>query len=102
MGRMIRMTDVLRLVRPTHALLGAVGLTVACALAAPALAQNDKMTPIAISAQPNAIDLGTGPLPEATVPDPGTANTAAFLRATSRSPRSRPSCRIRPRRPARR
>ena len=38
----------------------------ACALAAPLHAQNDKMTPIATPAQPNAIVLGTGPLPGAT------------------------------------
>lgn len=39
------------------------------ALSAPAHAQvqNDKMTPIAIPAQPGAIELGTGPLPGATV-----------------------------------
>ena len=37
-----------------------------CALAAPAMAQNDKMTPIAIPAPPNAIVLNTGPLPGAT------------------------------------
>jgi acetyl esterase/lipase len=42
-------------------------ITLACALAAPALAQADKMAPIAIPAQPTAIDLGTGPLPGATV-----------------------------------
>jgi len=30
---------------------------------APAMAQNDKMTPIATPAQPDAIELGTGPLP---------------------------------------
>ena len=42
--------------------------TLACAFAAPgAKAQNDKMTPIAIPAQPNAIVLNTGPLPGATV-----------------------------------
>jgi acetyl esterase/lipase len=34
-------------------------------LANPAQAQNDRMTPIAIPAQPNAIELGTGPLPGA-------------------------------------
>jgi hypothetical protein len=34
-------------------------------LAAPALAQNDKMTPIAAPAQPTAIRLGTGTLPDA-------------------------------------
>jgi acetyl esterase/lipase len=39
---------------------------VACAVATPALAQNDKMTPIAAPAQPDAIVLGTGPLPGAT------------------------------------
>jgi acetyl esterase/lipase len=39
----------------------------ACAGAAPVLAQaNDKMTPIAIPDQPRAIDIGTGPLPDAT------------------------------------
>ena len=37
----------------------------ACALAAPALAQNDRMVPIPIPAQPNAIALGTGTLPGA-------------------------------------
>ena len=38
-----------------------------CTSATPALAQNDQMTPIAAPAQPNAIKLGTGPLPGATV-----------------------------------
>jgi acetyl esterase/lipase len=37
----------------------------ACALAAPVHAQNDRMTPIAAPAQPNAIVLATGPLPGA-------------------------------------
>lgn len=41
-------------------------LACAAVLAAPAAAQNDKMTPIAIPAQPTAIVLGTGPLPGAT------------------------------------
>lgn len=36
-------------------------------LAGPAGAQNDAMTPMAAPAQPNAIKLGTGPLPGATV-----------------------------------
>ena len=40
--------------------------TIACSLASPVLAQNDKMVPIATPAQPNAIELGTGPLPGAT------------------------------------
>ena len=39
----------------------------ACACAAPVLAQaNDKMTPMAIPDQPHAIEIGTGPLPDAT------------------------------------
>ncbi|MYM72177.1 alpha/beta hydrolase fold domain-containing protein [Duganella sp. FT134W] len=46
---------------------GCVALALACALAAPAMAQNDKMTPIATPAQPAAITLNTGPLPGATV-----------------------------------
>ena len=44
---------------------GVVGLS--CTLAAPAMAQDDRMTPTAIPAQPNAIVLGTGALPGATV-----------------------------------
>jgi acetyl esterase/lipase len=45
----------------------ATAAALACAFAAPALAQNDKMTPIATPAQPAAIVLGTGALPGATV-----------------------------------
>jgi len=60
-----RNSDVIRSIRPLRACLAAVVL--ACALAAPALALNDKMTPIAIPAQPNAIALGTGALPGASV-----------------------------------
>ena len=47
----------------------AIGVAAGCALATPALAQNDKMTPTPIPAQPNAIELGTGPLPGATAPE---------------------------------
>ena len=43
----------------------AVTLALACAFGAPAMAQNDKMTPIAIPAQPKAIVLNTGALPGA-------------------------------------
>jgi acetyl esterase/lipase len=50
-----------RSIRPTLA-----AATLACALVAPALAQADKMAPIAVPAQPTAIELGTGPLPGAT------------------------------------
>src|SRR5687768_15047882 len=44
-----------------------LALAVTCAFAMPAQAQDDRMTAIAIPAQPNAIELGTGPLPGATV-----------------------------------
>ena len=43
------------------------GAAAALVLATPARAQDDTMTAIAIPAQPNAIELGTGPLPGATV-----------------------------------
>ena len=46
--------------------LTAMSIAATCALAAPALAQNNKMTPVPTPAQPNAIELGTGPLPGAT------------------------------------
>ncbi|WP_420139516.1 alpha/beta hydrolase [Sphingomonas sp.] len=49
------------------ALLSAVIVTLGLSVATPAIAQNDKMAAIATPAQPNAIDLGTGPLPGATV-----------------------------------
>jgi acetyl esterase/lipase len=56
--------------RKTHfnRLASAVTLSFAafsCILAAPVFAQNDAMTPIAIPAQPSAIELGTGALPGA-------------------------------------
>ncbi len=47
----------------------AAGAALLACLAAPALAQNEKMTPIAIPPQPDAIVLGTGPLPGATTPE---------------------------------
>lgn len=47
--------------------LAAAALTFA--VASPSLAQNDAMTPIAIPAQPDAIELDTGPLPGATTPE---------------------------------
>lgn len=52
------------LIRPLHTAIAAAALA-ACALAVPAAAQNDKMTPIATPAQPTAITLDTGPLPGA-------------------------------------
>jgi acetyl esterase/lipase len=47
----------------------AVGVALAAVLTAPANAQDDKMTPIDIPAQPNAIELGTPPLPGAKNPE---------------------------------
>jgi acetyl esterase/lipase len=49
--------------------LALAAFTLSIAMAGPAAAQNDKMTPIAIPTQPNAIALGTGPLPGATAPE---------------------------------
>jgi len=45
------------------------GLALVAALASPARAQDDRMTPIATPAQPDAIELGTGPLPGAKNPE---------------------------------
>jgi len=64
-------TSSMRICRPLGRLLAsgfaAGALALGCALATPALAQDDRMTPIAIPAQPDAIVLGTGALPGATV-----------------------------------
>src|SRR5581483_4113534 len=51
----------------THLRLAVAALVAGLALAAHA--QNDRMTPIATPSQPNAIELGTGPLPGATNPE---------------------------------
>ncbi|WP_457427332.1 alpha/beta hydrolase [Roseateles sp. P5_E7] len=51
--------------RSIQSRLGLAGFALAVALASPANAQNDKAAPIAVPAQPNAIELGTGPLPGA-------------------------------------
>src|SRR3712207_6592654 len=55
-----------RLVRSACRGTAAITIAIACTLAVPAQAQNDKMTPVATPAQANAIELGTGPLPGAT------------------------------------
>jgi acetyl esterase/lipase len=49
--------------------LAAGAATLTCVLAAPAMAQDDRMTPIAVPAQPDAIVLGTGALPGAAAPE---------------------------------
>ncbi len=53
-------------IQAARAGLAASAITIMCVVAAPALAQADKMTPIATPAQPRAIELGTGALPGAT------------------------------------
>ncbi len=55
-----------RLTRRLGAGLASGALALALVVTLPAQAQNDRMTPIATPAQPNAITLGTGPLPGAT------------------------------------
>jgi len=57
-----RKTNFLSLARALTISLAAVG----CSLTIPAFAQDDVMTPIATPKQPTAIELGTGPLPDAT------------------------------------
>ncbi len=67
MGPMTGMRNVRHSVRRFIAILAA--LASAMVLATTAQAQADKMTPIPTPAQPNAIVLGTGPLPGATAPE---------------------------------
>jgi acetyl esterase/lipase len=65
----IQMKRSIVLMRYVRGYLAMAGLVMAGALALPAHAQNDKMTPIAIPAQPDAIEIGTPPLPGATAPE---------------------------------
>jgi acetyl esterase/lipase len=53
----------------TYSRMVVAGLALVASLASPAHAQNDRMTPIATPSQPNAIEIGTGPLPGATNPE---------------------------------
>lgn len=69
MRRTVHTIARIRGARPVRLHIAAVGAAIACMLAGPGQAQNDKMAPIAIPAQPNAITLGTGPLPGATAPE---------------------------------
>lgn len=59
-------SNAIRTIRACGAALAVLALS--CGMA-PVQAQNDKMTPIAIPAQPGAITLDTGALPGATVPE---------------------------------
>ena len=65
MGQSIGIAEMVRSARPTRTHLVAIGIAVACTLAAPLQAQRDKAEPIPIPAQPDAIQLGTGTLPGA-------------------------------------
>jgi acetyl esterase/lipase len=56
-------------VKPVRACLTRCGIAAAFVLATPLQAQSDKMAPIAIPPQPSAIELGTGPLPNAKAPE---------------------------------
>ena len=64
MRHRIHAAAIAHLLRPIGA-----GILAAATLTAPVQAQNDKMVAIAIPAQPDAIELGTGPLPGATAPE---------------------------------
>jgi acetyl esterase/lipase len=57
------------LFRTFQAATAALVLTLSSAVATPAQAQNDRMTPIETPSQPTAIILGTGPLPDAKAPE---------------------------------
>src|SRR5688572_28501114 len=56
-----------RLLRRTATCL--IALAATCAVVPAAYAQEDRMAPIAIHAQPTAINLNSGPLPGATTPE---------------------------------
>jgi acetyl esterase/lipase len=104
MRRTRGMMEKARLAVRARTYLAMAGLVIAFASAVPAQAQKDKMSPIAIPAQPTAIELGTGALPGATaseawhsqygsvfarnvtvatltpfLPDPGKANGTAVI-----------------------
>ena len=53
----------------TNSCLVVAGLVFVTALVVSVQAQNNRMTPIATPSQPNAIEIGTGPLPGATNPE---------------------------------
>jgi acetyl esterase/lipase len=69
MGRMTGMTNGGRLLRRAVTRLAAMAIAGVWTLSMPAQAQNDRMTPIEIPGQPDAIVLGTGPLPGAAAPE---------------------------------
>jgi acetyl esterase/lipase len=66
---MTSMTNTARLVRRARLGAAAIAMAIIGGFTAPAQAQDDKMTVIVIPAQPDAIELGTGPLAGATAPE---------------------------------
>lgn len=54
---------------PSHARLAVTALALVAVLASLVYAQDDRMIPIATPSQPNAVEIGTGPLPGATNPE---------------------------------
>lgn len=65
----MRITYIAAWARKVRATGGLAIAAAACAVPAGAHGQSDKMTQIATPAQPDAIELGTGPLPGATAPE---------------------------------
>jgi acetyl esterase/lipase len=69
MGWIVRITDAAGALRRTGLGLAAAAVFGCALAAAPARAQNDRMSPIEVPSQPGAIVLGTGPLPGAAIPE---------------------------------
>lgn len=69
MRRMSNLWTKRALAQSTHVRWAVAGLAWVAVLASSAHAQDDRMTPIATPAQPDAIEIGTGPLPGATNPE---------------------------------
>nr|MBP7340183.1 hypothetical protein [Niveispirillum sp.] len=79
MGILSALSGMTRAASRVDARVFALALTIGGLTALPVQAQNDRMTPIAIPAQPNAIDLGTGPLPDAKTPESWHSQYGSFF-----------------------
>ena len=64
----VSISNITQRLRSASARFAAIAIVLACSVAT-AHAQDDKMTPIATPAQPDAIELGTGALPDAKAPE---------------------------------
>jgi hypothetical protein len=82
-------------------MLSAAMLVLTCAFATPAMAQDDKMAPMAIPSQPDAIVLGTGALPGATAPEAWHRQYGSVFARNVTVATLTPSCRPKARAPAR-